>query len=367
MSTTTATQPQIEMARSFLEARSFRLTPGIEDIELGELIAQAQADAIERHGIGGNNPPAEARIDPEKLVDVATLEALLQENYGPLLGRRNDALSMAREWMEDHRVPPPPDWPAGRQFPDRALIGDEDSNDRTAEFLKVIDGLCGVRTRKGEVEDTRRLVKTPPYEACKKIDEWFATQIKDLLPIVALADAAQTEYVLAKAEKVKREQQRLANEAAARSADLAAKAKALGGETEAVMDAIEAEEQAETAQRRVETTTASQAARSVTASGVTVGVKANWKWRLVDRSQLILAAAGPMVQRLLWTIPTIAQSAELQAAIAKALHLNERAYQVPEDFVMEASSPIGAATRAATGRREIAGLEIWNDAKASRR
>lgn len=373
MSTTVADQGHIERARLWLKTHDYRLTPGLEDIEIAGLLAAAEIEGEARHGIGANNPPAEARIDPEKLIDVASLPALLEAEYQPLLARGAELLEGAEVWLADHAVPAPDTWPKGKPWPAHYALRGPADNDTTSELLKQAATWAGGKADRkgnvpagGEIDEARRTVKRAPWDACKAIDEWFNGKRARLREIWAIADEAQIEFKLKVEREERADRERLAAVAAAKAKQALEDARAAGGDDIAVEAAVDAEEAAARAQARA-AAPIPDVTRSTSMAGVTSSLGTTWGWKMADKGALILAAAAPLVQRLLWTIPAIATNPELQKAITAALKLDDPASQVSLDLVMENGPNITAVVRSKTGRRHIAGLEIFEQHSVSRR
>lgn len=366
MSTTTD-QSHIARARLWLTAHAYKLTPGMEDIEIAGLLAATEIERDARHEIGGNFPPPDARINPERLIDVAALPMLLEANYQPLLERGTELQKSAEAWLIDHLVPRPANWPEGKAWPVKYAIRSEEDNGNTSDFLKQLADFAGGRTlASGEVDETRQKVKKSVIDAGKSIDGWFNGKRARHREIGEIADVAQTAFLDEKRREQARERQRLADEAAERARLALEAAKVAKGADDAVEAAVHAQDVAEVAAVRA-AAPVTDMVRSTSMGGTTTTLATNWTWKLVNKGAFILAAAAPLVQRLLWSIPAIATNPELQKAISAALKLDEPDAMVSLDLVMENGPALTQATRGKGGRRIIPGIEITDITRASRR
>lgn len=319
----------MERAQAFMDLHD--IPPGAADAALAQLLVQVERDAIARFGVGANNPPPEARILPERLIDVDALPALLVANYGPLIERGKELDAGAARWVEQHAVPKPADWPETKPWPLQVVITDDADNNRTADFLRQIATYAGGRSAaSGEVDEARQKVKRAPFDACKVIDATFNSWRDPIRASAALMDNAQTAYLRKKADDERRDRERLAAIAAREAAAALEALKTSGGDDEAMATAIRAEETAIQAERAVEAPRA-DLVRSTSAAGTTTGLRANWTFRTLNLLDLVKAVAEG---------------------------------KAPIDFLTTSDSVIRASIKA--GRRECAGLEIFNDERAAR-
>lgn len=313
---------------------------------------------------GGNNPPVE--IDPEKLVDVAGLPALLEANYGALLTRSTQFAEALERWRATHLVPAPDDWPEGKAWPVRYAIKDDEDNKNTSDGLRILAGFAGGKSAdSGEVNDARERVKKPLRDAGSAVDAFFNGLRSNLRAFVQVMQDCQTVYLKAQVEK-----ERLAREIEARAAQEEAARKALearqvGGTDEAVDAALAAQTAAEEATARA-TAAPKELVRSTSTIGTTTTLRTTYKAVLQNKAEFVLAAATPLALRRLFTIPAVAANPALQQAIAAALKVDEPAYLVPLEWVLPNDSAIGASVRGKDGRRAIAGFEIVKDVQAAR-
>lgn len=224
---------------------------------------------------GHNHPPP----DPEALIDVAGLPAMLAENYPALTERRAELQAMLYDWQREHTK-------AGTR--DTLEIGDDADLGAASDMLAQIDTFT--KDRDGEVEAARQRVKRAPYDACKAIDGYFGGLRAQLLEGKDRVVAAQRAYLRAKAarEEIERQQEadRLRREA---EAAIAAAAKPTASDEE-FTDALVAEETA----KEAEVIAAAPAHRAVgvhSALGTHTGLRSNWTYRVTDIKALAIAVA----------------------------------------------------------------------------
>jgi hypothetical protein len=268
-----------------------------------------------RRGIGGNFPPEETAdapqseeerllaIDPEHLVVVETAELgpLFDLHYRDLKQRGADLLAECQDWQDAHRTP------KGGIVP----VKDDAENGDLADRIVKMD------TFSREAEEARKKVKLAVYNAGLAVDGWFKGGLVD--PVMAIRGVAakvgnrsyppgpetmagaQTAYVVEKAERERKERERIAKEAqeeanrkaiAARQAaeQEAARAAALERSGLAPEDAQalaevatdRAAEAADSAQQNsaligsYATETPREVVRQHTASGTTIGLRETW-------------------------------------------------------------------------------------------
>ena len=310
-------------------------------------------------GAGHNNPP----VTPENLIDVDALPALLAENYGLLVGRQGELQAAVERWKALHLIPRRDDWPEGKAWPTLYKITAEADSNRTSDFLRHIAAFAGGRTpSSGEVDEARQKVKRAPWDACKVIDAWFNDLRGSLRADMELIDKAQTLFLQEKQAAEHRERHRVSEAAAEAARQAQAAAMAAKGADEETAAAIIAEEQAAVAQRRA-AAPPQDMVRSTSQGGTTTTLRSNWKWQLTSKTDLLLSAAGPAVFMALLDIPEIAGDPKLQRKIRDKLVSDN---PVPLDWITTADSQITAALRSASGRRQVPGLEIFDDARAAR-
>lgn len=323
------TTEHLTLAQNFLDHHG--VPPGAADEALAQLLGEVELSAVSRMGIGGNSPPAEARILPERLIDVDALPALLSANYGPLIERGRELEAGAERWIAQHAVPAPEGWPAGKPWPVQVIITDDADNNWTADFLRQIATYAGGRSAaSGEVDEVRQKIKRAPFDACKVIDATCNGWREPIRAHAVLMDNAQTAYLRKKADDARREAQRLADIKAAEAAAALAALQTSGGDEEAMAHAIRTEEAAVVAERHAEAPR-TELARTTSAHGTTISLRANWTFRVSDFAALVKAVAEG---------------------------------KAPIDFLTTNDSVIRATIKA--GRRECAGLEIINDERAAR-
>lgn len=307
----------------------------------------------DRRQIGGNQPPE--TIAPESLLrlDPAEIPDLLAGSFQPLVERAGELLGSATAWQEDRG---------------RTPLEDQQAADDLTDLLQQVMLLAHMKT--GEVETARRPIKLPIYEAGQKIDGFFNSLRNRLLEIAGqepyragptTMQGRLNAWVRAKAE---REAAERAAEAARLKAEADAKlaaARAPDADDDAVIEAAVAEETAADAARAA-AAPARDMARSTTARGTTLGLRANWTFEVADFDLLVLAAAKPAVIGRLMAVPALR---EFHDQIERALTI--AGGPVPLDYLAPNDPVIRAAVKGERGRRECPGLKIFNDAQASRR
>lgn len=326
------TQDHLRRARAFLAPLDFKLEPGKEDIQLAGLLAAADQET--RLGMGANNPPAEAKLIPEKLVDPDALPDLLAANYEALAKRSTELTEATTRWRQIHLVKPPADWPEGKPFPARMRILDEADNKRTSDFIRMIDAFAGGKSEaSGLVHEARVKVTKPLDDSLKVTRGWFNALRDELRQFREMVDGCQTAFLREKAAEAQRQRDdeaRIAREAAE-----AARQKALAeeGEEQAVTEAART---AEIADRAVQAAAAPRAemARSTSAGGTTTTLRSNWTHQVTDLMLLVKAVAEGKQPLIFLT----ANTAMINAAIRN------------KD----------------TALRECPGLDIFDDARAVR-
>lgn len=316
--------------------------------------ALARRDDEARRGLGGNAPPAP--IDPENLLRTPpeTIPDLLTGSYPLLVRRGADLVESAQQWQADRG---------------RATIADQQQADDLVEQMQQISLFAHTKT--GEVEAARRRVKEPIYEAGKAVDGFFAGLRNRLLEIAGLdpygSGPTTIQGQLSAWQRAKVERERADRAAAARrlqeEADAKLAAARATGDDDAIVEATVAEETAIQAARAA-TAPAAALASHTTARGVSVGLRANWTFRVIDIEPLILMAALPAVMERLSGVQEITVAGLLPKIRAA---LTVPGGPVPLDFLTTNDSTIRHSIKGERGRRECAGLEIFNDAQASRR
>ena len=317
------TEEQRDFARELLENHVI----GVIDDEFVEAVAAGIAAAEDRGartGIGGNSPPVE--LVPEKLIDPTVIAPLLDANYKPLVARSAELLASAEAWKADMG---------------RVTVADQQAANDLADILNQLAGFVGPT---GEVEEARKKVKKPVFDAGKVIDEWFAgirTRLQEIAGLAPFAPSsgtmqgALTMWMRSEADRkqaeARLEAQRLAREAAAKIEEV--KQAAPEQFDNALSDAMVAEDAAAQAAQRA-SSAPKDLVRTTTARGTTVGLKANWVAEVVDMMALVKAIAEG---------------------------------KAPLDFVTTNDRVIKSAIAGEKGRRECPGLRIENQAVASRR
>jgi hypothetical protein len=296
----------------------------------------AELDA--RLGMGANNPPVE--IDPEHLLVLPydEIPALLERNYAPLTERKGELQEQLKEWLAQHLAPKPRPNAA-----DVYLIADDADLARSSDVLAQLDTFTKDGDD-GEVDGTRRRVKKGPFEAGKAIDAFFKALREPLMEHRQRIVQAQSVYLGAKraqqeaearaeAERQRRaaEEARLAAEEAARAAQSAEEP-----DEDAIFAAELAAEEAGQAAAEVAAARPVEVASTKVQSslGTTTFLKGTWKFRVVDIKALAAAVA---------------------------------AGTVPASFLTTNDSVINASIKGATGVRQAAGLEIYQEQTAGRR
>lgn len=268
-------------------------------------------------GLGHNQPPEPTReerlagIDPTNLLVVALddLPDLLALQFKALADRSQEFVAGIARWNEDHD---------GGKKP----IADDAENAILSDWLRQLADFAGAD---GEADTARKSVKRVIFEAGKIIDGWFGT-LRD--PIIAAIGPArnaplgtlqrmQTDYLAAKADRARLEQERIAREAKIEADKLAAEARKLADEEEARVKALvaggvekgdaeaatiartdDAYATAASAADRAEAAFAGigsapqAAARQRTALGTTVGLAMVWEAEVVDVMALAKAVAA---------------------------------------------------------------------------
>lgn len=282
-------------------------------------------------GIGHNQPPA--TIDPEKLVDLDGLPALLAANYGPLTARGAELQAGVDRWLVKFIAPRPADWPADKAWPVRYVIGSDAENSKTSEFLQMLAKYAGGKTAaSGEVHEARRKITDNLNAAVDKTTGFFEAMRGSIRTAMRVMENAQLGYMTEKAEAARRERERIA-EAARVEADRALAAARAAQTDDAIAEAVKAEDVVAVAERAAEAPRV-DLVRQTSTAGVTTTLRSNWKFRVVDI-----------------------------AALAKAVADGK----APAMFLAPNDSVINAAIKGTSGMRACAGLEIYDDATVSRR
>ena len=156
---------------------------------------------------------------------------------------------------------------------------------RSQEELDFASGLLrDIKTRRAALEDKRKEMKAPIIEAGKQVDGLFKPIIEELDAAERVIKVDKIQPYLTGQERIRREQERIAQEAAEkerkRLADLAAKRAAEGKE-----------EKAEEFQARAEAVPVPFVPPTVQAPKG-MSQRDNWTACMVDMMELIRAAAG---------------------------------------------------------------------------
>jgi len=280
----------------------------------------AALDMREPPGIGDNNPPDPiATIDPERLIDPTVIVGVLERNYPDLHSRHEELLAGAQRWIESHT-------PEEGAAP--AIADDEDAG-ATGDLRKMIASFAGTT---GEVEEVRKRVKAPVFEAGKKIDGWFNDRLKaDLLEMDWKIGVAASAYIDARAARIRQatlEAARKANEEAARLAAQAERARSEEARDALLSRAVDAEEQAATALAQSERPIDAKVRSDL---GTVTFYRSNWKFEVVDLKALAAAVVAGTVAAN-WLVP------------------NE--------------SAINASIKGKNGLRDVPGLRIYDAGRA---
>jgi hypothetical protein len=282
-------------------------------------LAEAEEDG-RRRSAGGNSPPSE--LLPERLIDPTAIAPLLDANYGPLKARSAELTEAAEAWKADMGC---------------VTVTDQQAAAELADLLQQIADFAQKKDD-AEVEETRKKVKKPVFEAGKEIDGWFAALVERLQEIAGLppysAGAGTMQNALnvwVRAESSRK--QAAAQLEAKRLADEAARQADPEQFDDALSTAMVAEDVAAQAAQHA-AAPAKYLVRTTTARGTTLGMRANWRYTVTDLMTLVKAIAEG---------------------------------KAPIDFVTDNDSVINAAIKGEKGRRECPGLQIRNEATASRR
>lgn len=269
----TFTEGHLERARQFLDHAG--VPPGAVDTNLAQLLAQVEHDA--RLAPGANHPPSP--IDPERLIDVASLPGLLALNYGPLTARAPELEAERKKWLATHLVPAPADWPAGKPYPERYEIRDGADNNEASEHFKLLASFTGGKPdakgglpTSGEAYEVRAKITKPLRDGAALVIKWCDDMRTGLCSHLDLIDRLQKDYIRTQEAK---ERQRLATiaeaekAAAARALAAAAAPNATEGE---MLGAFQAEQRAEETQAMV-TAPRNELMRSTGSLGVTTSTR----------------------------------------------------------------------------------------------
>jgi hypothetical protein len=359
---------------------------------------------------GGNFPPEAiegetpeqrlARINPEGLlvIDPKELPELFSVHYPALVERARELNEVCQQWQDDHRT-------RAGAWED---IADDAENAALADLIRQLDDFAK------EVDETRKKVKVNVYEAVLHIDGWFTRGLSDpvmevrglprmvsgkrIQPGMWTMQWAQTQYLVAKADRERREKEAAAAEAAkiARQKEqearelAAAEAKRIA---ELEQQGISKEEATEIAQ--VDTDQAAAAADSAratssligslasqsdsalvrqhTAMGTTVGLRGKWDFEVTNIMHLCAAIGAPLLMddafvRDVAVGSMIGPAAAREAMKAAAKLLMPNGQAIPASFVTTDDKNIRAAITARTAPlREALGLRIFQAVSAQRR
>jgi hypothetical protein len=308
-----------------------------------------------RLDIGGNNPP------PEFQFGDALRDHLAQE-FGYRTVRRDELVAGAEQWLADHPT----------------IDNDEDAG--------TLAGIIAQLHEEIKVVDTEREgVKAPYLSACGIVDGFFAGQIAEpLAKIKARLNDGQTEYLAAKARRIRREAEERAAKARAeaeaarlkreaeekRKAEaeaLAARKKREAEEAEAEIQRREAEGKRATkalAEKAEKAAKEAERARNVAATAETRIAAAEEKEVRADMSErrANLTANASTADRSR-VRGTVAQAAIATAWTFEVLDLNK----VPLVYHTINEAAVKAAIRGQHGLREIPGLRIFPDEQARNR
>lgn len=267
--------------------------------------------------MGHNNPPPDIKVGE-------ALREELRDNHADLTKRKNDLIAMADRFDADHET-----------------IDDDETSGTLAGIITQINGCAKI------ADTTREGIKSPYLEGGRIVDGFFNAGIKAPLETRASQlNAKQTTYQRAKADRARREAEEATRKARAeedarrreaekaereRQAAERAAAKAKNDESAAAAAerARQANERAELArQAEIQAQEQRMAAAKVAASSAAdrsrvrgeyamASLRTTWKFKVVDITK------------------------------------------VPAEYLMVNESVINALIRGKSGRREIAGLDIF--------
>lgn len=238
--------------------------------------------------IGDNNPPPDddplAEINPEKLVVVDDVLALLKRHYTLLYPRKDELLNQIDGWIDDHTEP------FGDGPRPKPKVGDEQDLKDTTDFIGQIKDFM-----KDEVEVARKAVKAPIDKAAADIQKFFAKGIADELSkaLTRIVDAQS----LALLEKKERERKRLQEQAwekaqeANRLAIQSARATGVVAKESFYRQAMDVEDEVE----RLEKAAAGSAAdlsRTRTDLGEVASLRSNWTFEVVNLIEVVMEIAA---------------------------------------------------------------------------
>lgn len=322
----TTTEPPAELFDLAFAALPDWIEPAKRQTMALDVLDALQPHLDARLRPGGNFPPEEMpaeapqseserllRIDPEHLVVIEPeeLPALFAAHYPALAARSAELLERCKQWQADHTSP------KGGLID----IADDAENATLADFIVQLDDHAR------EVDESRKRVKLPVYNAGLQIDGWgrtLAEPVMDIrgvtrtvsgkryLPGPGTMQFAQSKYLTDKAERERLERVRIAKEAQAEADRKAAEARQAAQEEAARaaalqrtgLDAEDAQALAEVATDRAAEAAdlaqahsslvgsyASEPARDVvrqhTPTGTTIGLRETWDF---DEDQVDIKA-----------------------------------------------------------------------------
>lgn len=238
-------------------------------------------------GWPSNNPPADEenpllKINPEKLVVVDSVAAVMELHYKHLTDRADELLSGINGWITDHTAAP-----ARGAKPTKPSVGDEqDLNDTTDRVNQVKDFL------KDEVEVARKKVKKPIDLAVSDIQDFFAEGLTKRLKhaLTPIVDA-QSLALIAKEEQERKRLRQEAWEKAQEANRLALQSARATGVVarESLLDrAGKIEDEAERLLRASEGSVADLSRIRTDMQQVT-GLRSTWKFEVTNLIELLMA------------------------------------------------------------------------------
>lgn len=272
------------------------------------------------HDRGHNKPPDLILddIDPTKLVDPRIIVKLLDQNYKPLVERRDELVAGIARWIGAHTA-------SSRSVP---VVKDEKDCGATLDYLTQIREYA---TK--EVEPARKKVKDPLDKASKAVQGWFAVGLAQ-----AIKDASrpiEEAYTRFLQDKEAAERQRAteaawdARQEAGRLADQARRAQQAQQQVRLLDQAADLEHDAAQLEARA-VSGAAEVTRVRGEMGSVGGLKTMWRWRVENLIELVQAVS--------------AGQETIDMLIPNEVHIN-------------------TLVRPADGRRKIPGLSVYPEQK----
>lgn len=271
---------------------------------------------------GHNKPPGPTldAIDPTKLVDVSIVVGVLRENYAALEERREELKAGIARWLAAHTE--------SKVAGSRPQIVDDDDCGDTLDFLTQLREF-GTK----EVEPARKQVKDPLDKAAKAVQGYFVDGLSRVIEVARkpIEDAYSLFLVEKQQEAVRIRKQAAIDhqQEANRLAKQAQRATSMQQQDALLAQAIEAEAAAESFRASSQASTA-EITRVRGDMGSVGGLKTTWHWE---------------VEALMDLVQAVSQGRE------------------PIDMLTTNDSYISGLVRPADGRRKIAGLRVFSEAK----